>query len=210
MNLDIVKLFSLTKKQIDLLIHFEKLIFDWNKKINLISRKDIDNFQMNHIVHSLSMSLYFQFNNGTKILDLGTGGGLPGIPLAIIFPHVNFHLIDKVGKKIAAVSDIVNSLKLRNVKTEWINVTNLNSSYDFVISRSVASYQKIFKQCENIFLKDDKNEFENGFIFYKGGTIEEEFKMVKKYYTHELFKEINLDFFNEKKIVHVPNPYTHI
>ena len=116
MNLDIVKLFSLTKKQNDLLIHFEKLIFDWNKKINLISRKDIDNFQMNHIVHSLSMSLYFQFNNGTKILDLGTGGGLPGIPLAIIFPHVNFHLIDKVGKKIAAVSDIVNSLKLRNVK----------------------------------------------------------------------------------------------
>ena len=187
MSLDLVQKFGLTKQQYNLLIHFEELIFDWNKKINLISRKDINNFKTNHIAHSLSTSFYFKFKSDTKVLDLGTGGGLPGIPMAIIFPQVDFHLIDKVRKKITVVADIAKKLKLKNVKTDWINVNDLNSRYDFVISRSVASYHKIFNQCKNIFLSENKNEFENGFI---------------------LFKEMNVDFFKEKKIIHIPNPYT--
>ena len=208
MSLDLVQKFGLTKQQYNLLIHFEELIFDWNKKINLISRKDINNFKTNHIAHSLSTSFYFKFKSDTKVLDLGTGGGLPGIPMAIIFPHVDFHLIDKVRKKITVVADIAKKLKLKNVKTDWINVNDLNRRYDFVISRSVASYHKIFNQCENIFLSENKNEFENGFILFKGGNISDEFKGVPKYHTYELFKEINVDFFKEKKIVHIPNPYT--
>ena len=208
MNLDLVQKFDLTEQQHNLLNHFEELIFDWNKKINLISRKDINNFQTNHIAHSLSSSLYFKFKSNTKVLDLGTGGGLPGIPMAIIFPHVDFHLIDKVRKKITVVADIAKKLKLKNVKTDWINVNDLNRRYDFVISRSVASYDKIFKKCENIFLSKNKNEFENGFILYKGGNITDEFRGVKQYHIYELFKEMNVDFFKEKKIVHVPNPYT--
>ena len=171
MSIDLVQTYGLTKQQYNLLIRFQKLILDWNKKINLVSRKDIENFQTNHIAHSLSISLYFKFKVDTKVLDLGTGGGLPGIPMAIIFPHVDFHLIDKVRKKITVVADIVEKLKLKNVKTDWINVNDLNSRYDFVISRSVASYQKIFKQCESIFLNKNKNEFENGFILFKGGDI---------------------------------------
>ena len=164
MSVDLVKLFELTKKQYNLLIRFEQLICEWNKKINLVSRKDINNFKINHIAHSLSISFYFKFKNGTEILDLGTGGGLPGIPLAIIFPNVNFHLIDKVGKKIDVVTNIVRNLKLRNVKTSWINVKKINNRYDFVISRSVSSYDTILKNCESIFLSDNQNEFENGFI----------------------------------------------
>ncbi len=208
MSLDLVQKFGLTKQQYNLLIHFEELIFDWNKKINLISRKDINNFKINHIAHSLSTSFYFKFKSDTKVLDLGTGGGLPGIPMAIIFPNVDFHLIDKVRKKITVVADIAKKLKLKNVKTDWINVNDLNRRYDFVISRSVASYHKIFNQCKNIFLSENKNEFENGFILYKGGNISDEFKGVAKYHTYELFKEINVEFFKEKKIVHIPNPYT--
>ena len=210
MSIDLVQTYGLTKQQYNLLIRFQKLILDWNKKINLVSRKDIENFQTNHIAHSLSISLYFKFKVDTKVLDLGTGGGLPGIPMAIIFPHVDFHLIDKVRKKITVVADIVEKLKLKNVKTDWINVNDLNSRYDFVISRSVASYQKIFKQCESIFLNKNKNEFENGFILFKGGDISDEFSGVTKYHIKELFKKINVDFFKEKKIVHIPNPYTDI
>ena len=157
MSFDLVKLFDLTKKQYNLLIRFEQLICEWNKKINLVSRKDINNFKINHIAHSLSISFYFKFKNGTEILDLGTGGGLPGIPLAIIFPNVNFHLIDKVGKKIDVVTNIVRNLKLKNVKTSWTNVKKINNRYDFVISRSVSSYDKILKNCESIFLSDNQN-----------------------------------------------------
>ena len=134
---------------------------------------------------------------------------MPGIPLAIIFPNVNFHLIDKVGKKIDIVTNIVRNLKLRNVKTSWINVKKINNRYDFVISRSVSSYDTILKNCESIFLSDNQNEFENGFILFKGGDLRNEFKNVSNFYTHEIFKKINFDFFNEKKLVHIPNPYNH-
>ena len=134
---------------------------------------------------------------------------MPGIPLAIIFPNVNFHLIDKVGKKIDVVTNIVRNLKLKNVKTSWTNVKKINNRYDFVISRSVSSYETILKNCESIFLSDNQNEFENGFILFKGGDLRNEFKNANNFYIHEIFKKINLDFFNEKKLVHIPNPYNH-
>ena len=171
MSLDLVQKFGLTKQQYNLLIHFEELIFDWNKKINLISRKDINNFKTNHIAHSLSTSFYFKFKSDTKVLDLGTGGGLPGIPMAIIFPHVDFHLIDKVRKKITVVADIAKKLKLKNVKTDWINVNDLNRRYDFVISRSVASYHKFSINAKIFFLVKIKMNLKMALFYTKAGIL---------------------------------------
>ena len=186
---------------------FEKLIKDWNKKINLVSRKDVENFQLNHILHSLSISKLISFSPKTNILDLGTGGGLPGIPLAIIFPHAEFHLIDRKEKKIKVVNKIVNELKLTNVKADSSDVKYMNTKYDFILNRAVSSTENIIRICNNKINSNSVNKIQNGIICLKGGDLKIELNMVKD------FKILNLNeiffepFFETKKIIYIPNPY---
>lgn len=197
---------TLKKKQLE---KFKNLITIWNQKINLVSRRDIENFEVNHILHSISVSKYFNFKDNSDIMDLGTGGGLPGIPLSIIFPNVNFHLIDSIKKKIDVVNSIVEDLNLKNVKTSWSNAKDINSKYDFIISRAVASYPKIKKNCFNKIKLESKHKLKNGFILLKGGDIKKEFSETKNYMSYNIFEKINLDYFQTKKIIYVPNPYNH-
>ena len=186
---------------------FEKLIKDWNKKINLVSRKDVENFQLNHILHSLSISKLISFTPKTNILDLGTGGGLPGIPLAIIFPQAEFHLIDRKEKKIKVVNKIVNELKLTNVKADSSDVKYMNTKYDFILNRAVSSTENIIRICNNKINSNSVNKIQNGIICLKGGDLKIELNMVKD------FKILNLNeiffepFFETKKILYIPNPY---
>ena len=186
---------------------FEKLIKDWNKKINLVSRKDVENFQLNHILHSLSISKLISFSPKTNILDLGTGGGLPGIPLAIIFPQAEFHLIDRKEKKIKVVNNIVNELKLTNVKSDSSDVKYINTKYDFILNRAVSSTENIIRICNNKINSNSVNKIQNGIICLKGGDLKIELNMVKD------FKILNLNeiffepFFETKKILYIPNPY---
>ena len=186
---------------------FEKLIKDWNKKINLVSRKDVENFQLNHILHSLSISKLISFSPKTNILDLGTGGGLPGIPLAIIFPQAEFHLIDRKEKKIKVVNKIVNELKLTNVKADSSDVKYLKTKYDFILNRAVSSTENIIRICNNKINSNSVNKIQNGIICLKGGDLKIELNMVKD------FKILNLNeiffepFFETKKILYIPNPY---
>ena len=186
---------------------FEKLIKDWNKKINLVSRKDVENFQLNHILHSLSISKLISFSPKTNILDLGTGGGLPGIPLAIIFPQAEFHLIDRKEKKIKVVNKIINELKLTNVKANSSDVKYMNTKYDFILNRAVSSTENIIRICNNKINSNSFNKIQNGIICLKGGDLKIELNMVKD------FKILNLNeiffepFFETKKILYIPNPY---
>lgn len=186
---------------------FEKLIKDWNKKINLVSRKDVENFQLNHILHSLSISKLISFSPKTNILDLGTGGGLPGIPLAIIFPQAEFHLIDRKEKKIKVVNKIINELKLTNVKADSSDVKYMNTKYDFILNRAVSSTENIIRICNNKINSNSVNKIQNGIICLKGGDLKIELNMVKD------FKILNLNeiffepFFETKKILYIPNPY---
>ena len=186
---------------------FEKLIKDWNKKINLVSRKDVENFQLNHILHSLSISKLISFSPKTNILDLGTGGGLPGIPLAIIFPQAEFHLIDRKEKKIKVVNKIVKELKLTNVKADSSDLKYMNTKYDFILNRAVSSTENIIRICKNKINSNSVNKIQNGIICLKGGDLKIELNMVKD------FKILNLNeiffepFFETKKIIYIPNPY---
>ena len=186
---------------------FEKLIKDWNKKINLVSRKDVENFQLNHILHSLSISKLISFSPKTNILDLGTGGGLPGIPLAIIFPQAEFHLIDRKEKKIQVVNKIVNELKLTNVKADSSDVKYMNTKYDFILNRAVSSTENIIRICNNKINSNSVNKIQNGIICLKGGDLKIELNMVKDFKILNLNEIFSEPFFETKKILYIPNPY---
>ena len=186
---------------------FEKLIKDWNKKINLVSRKDVENFQLNHILHSLSISKLISFSPKTNILDLGTGGGLPGIPLAIIFPQAEFHLIDRKEKKIKVVNKIVNELKLTNVKADSSDVKYLKTKYDFILNRAVSSTENIIRICNNKINSNSVNKIQNGIICLKGGDLKIELNKVKDFKILNLNEIFSEPFFETKKILYIPNPY---
>ena len=186
---------------------FEKLIKDWNKKINLVSRKDVENFQLNHILHSLSISKLISFSPKTNILDLGTGGGLPGIPLAIIFPQAEFHLIDRKEKKIKVVNKIVKELKLTNVKADSSDLKYMNTKYDFILNRAVSSTENIIRICNNKINSNSVNKIQNGIICLKGGDLKIELNMVKDFKILNLNEIFSEPFFETKKILYIPNPY---
>lgn len=187
----------------------ENLYIQWNSKINLISRKDIDELYVRHILHSLGIARVTGFPPGADILDVGTGGGFPGIPLAILFPETNFHLIDSIGKKITVVKDIVQSLGLENVKAEQIRAEQVKDKYDFIVSRAVTRLKPFYQWVKGKTKKPDmaaqSQEIKNGILYLKGGDLEEELKESQmKYRLFPLSDYFEEDFFETKKVVYLP------
>ncbi len=197
---------NLSEKQFSKLKKLGPLYEDWNQKINVISRKDIENLYQNHVLHSLALAKLVEFKPGTKILDVGTGGGFPGIPLAILFPEVQFHLVDSIAKKIKVVNAVSEELELENVRAEQARAEELKEQYDFVVSRAVTRINKFHSWVANKISKKNKNEIQNGILYLKGGDLTEEMNELNKphkiYQISEYFSE---EFFETKMIIHLPS-----
>lgn len=195
---------DLTDLQLERFHKLGSLYRNWNEKINVISRKDIQHLYERHILHSLAIGKFINFTSGTSILDVGTGGGLPGIPLAILFPQVHFHLIDSIGKKIKVVNNICDELKLENVTTDNVRVQNIVKKYDFIVSRSVTNLPDFISMTNKIIKHNCNNEIKNGLLYLKGGDFQDELSSVKT-----KIKLINLsnffeeEFYSTKKLVHI-------
>lgn len=178
---------------------------EWNAKINVISRKDIDNLYINHVLHSLGIAKVTPFNPGAQILDVGTGGGFPGIPLAILFPQTSFHLIDSIGKKITVVKNVAEGVGLKNVRAEQIRAEQVRGEYDFIVSRAVTRLKEFYGWVQRKVKKDSNHSLYNGILYLKGGDLEEELAELKK--PHQVF-ELNAvfreEFFETKKVVYIP------
>jgi len=202
----IEKYFSnLSGSQIDQFNSLQHLYSDWNTKINVISRKDIDHLYERHVLHSLAIAKIISFKNDTSILDVGTGGGFPGIPLAIIFPECKFHLVDSIGKKITVVNEVSKALQLKNITTKHARVEQLTNKYDFVASRAVTSFPEFYQWVRQKINTTSVNELKNGIIYLKGGDLNEELKdfftKVRIIRIADFFEE---EFFETKKIVYLP------
>ncbi len=181
------------------------LYTEWNEKINVISRKDIENLYVNHVLHSLGIAKVVSFKSGTDILDVGTGGGFPGIPLAILFPEVNFHLVDSIGKKITVVRGVADAIGLKNVKAEQIRAEQLKTEYDFVVSRAVTRLKEFYGWVHKRIRKKSRHELKNGILYLKGGDLEEELAEIKRpYHLYNLSDYFTEEFFLTKRVVHVP------
>ena len=190
----------LSKSQIDKFVLFEKLFKKWNNRVNLISRRDVDFLFERHICYSLAITLYFKFKPKTKILDVGTGGGFPGIPLAIFFPNVDFTLIDRTEKKIKIIDLIKEDLKIKNVKTIVGDVKNLKSKFDFVIGRAVTKMEKFVPLVKKNILMQ-KNE--SGIIYLKGGELAYEMERFPNIKIYKLKNNFKSDFFDTKKVIYI-------
>ena len=189
---------NLSEKQKKQFSALGKLYADWNSKINVISRKDIDNFYERHVLHSLGIAKVISFKPKSKILDVGTGGGFPGIPLAILFPECEFHLSDSIGKKIKVVNAVTESLELKNIKGIWGRAEEIKEKYHFVVSRAVAELSEFQKWTKNKFLSENFNDLKNGILYLRGeGDSGNE--------TYELKNYFSEDFFETKKVVYIPH-----
>ncbi len=177
---------------------------DWNSKINVISRKDIESLYLRHVLHSLSIAKLIQFKSGSKILDIGTGGGFPGIPLAILFPQVKFHLVDSINKKLKVVNGVAESLGLENVKTTHSRAESIIGHYDFIISRAVTTMPDFVTWIKSRVAKKSSHPLKNGILYLKGGDLTEELKLYKTATLYDLSTYFEEDFFETKKIVHLP------
>tara|TARA_Y200000002_G_C22673715_1_gene661185 strand:+ start:61 stop:678 length:618 start_codon:yes stop_codon:yes gene_type:complete len=176
----------------------------WNSKINVISRKDIENIYVRHILHSLVIAKFIKFRKGTTILDLGTGGGFPGIPLSIIFPDSNFILVDSIKKKLIVVEEVIKELELKNVKYKWSRAENLNYNYDFLVTRAVAKMPLLVKWSKGKFNKTSSNQIPNGIIALKGGDIKDELVDIKEKKIVDIKNIFDVNYFYDKKIIYVP------
>ncbi|MEO5675187.1 MAG: 16S rRNA (guanine(527)-N(7))-methyltransferase RsmG [Chitinophagales bacterium] len=182
-----------------------ELYVEWNEKINLISRKDISNLYERHVLHSLSIAKFILFKEGTRVLDVGTGGGFPGIPLAILFPKVKFHLVDSVGKKINAAEKISFAINLVNVSVEKSRAEDVTSKYDFIVSRAVAPLKTIFAWTDNLIDDQSKNDLLNGWILFKGGEFGKEIQELHKHVLQiPISRYFDTEFFNEKYLIYFP------
>jgi 16S rRNA (guanine527-N7)-methyltransferase len=196
---------NLTSFQIERFEQLKPLYTEWNAQINVISRKDFSEFYERHVLHSLAIAKFMRFKPGTRVLDVGTGGGFPGIPLSIMFPKVQFHLVDSIGKKIKVVNGVADSLGLINVKAEQIRAEQLKLKYDFVVSRAVTRLPEFVKWIQKNISKKQKNAIPNGIIYLKGGDLTEEIKPFKKnIFVQDLSEYFDEEFFDTKKIVHLP------
>jgi 16S rRNA (guanine527-N7)-methyltransferase len=195
---------SLNNLQKEQLSRLQELYVDWNSQINVISRKDTENFYERHVLHSLAIAKVINFAPNSKILDIGTGGGFPGIPLAILFPDSKFLLVDSIGKKIKVVNEISSSLDLQNVAGVHARAEEIDEQFDFIVSRAVTRMPKFLKWTKNKFLSENNNSLNNGILYLKGGDLTEEMKGVKKktvyYDLNKIFQE---EFFETKKVVYV-------
>ena len=180
------------------------LYTDWNSKINVISRKDITNLYEHHVLHSLGIAKVINFTPDTQIMDLGTGGGFPGIPLAILFPEVQFHLVDSIGKKVKVATEIANAIGLKNVTFRHCRAEEEKRKFDFVVSRAVMPLCELIKIIRNNIRQEQPNALPNGLICLKGGELEQETMPVKhKTMLYDLKNEFTEDFFKTKKVVYV-------
>jgi len=196
----------LTEQQREQFARLGPLYADWNAKINVISRKDLDQLYEHHVLHSLAIGKWIRFTAGSRVLDVGTGGGFPGIPLAILFPEVEFHLVDSIRKKITVVQDIAEQTGLKNVKAYQARVETLTEKYDFILARAVAETKQLFLWTRKLISTKEKNAVPNGWIFLKGGSVREELKTEFRNMYHELtpIQDIfPLEYFNDKYIVYI-------
>jgi 16S rRNA (guanine527-N7)-methyltransferase len=204
----ILKYFTnLTDDQISKFQQLEALYQDWNLKINVVSRKDIDELYLRHVLHSLGIAKIVEFKDGSKILDVGTGGGFPGIPLAILFPNCSFHLVDSIAKKLKVVDEVVEGLGLTNVKTTHSRVEEIDGTYDFIVSRAVAIMPTFVHWVKGKIAKQQNHELKNGILYLKGGDLTEELQDYKTVTIYNLSDFYTEDFYETKKIVHLPLKY---
>ena len=195
---------SLSSTQREQLGKLGTLYPEWNEKINVISRKDIDNLYPNHILHSLGIAKFYDFVPGSRVLDFGTGGGFPGIPLAILFPEVKFHLVDRIGKKLKVVEDIVEQLGLKNVTVQHGDIKEVKGKFDFVVSRAVMPLNEMVPLLRKLIAKEMKNATPNGIICLKGGDLTSELKGYKDVIVDNLSTCFREPFFETKKVIYLP------
>lgn len=202
---EILKYFpNLAENQIEQFRKLESLYLDWNAKINVISRKDIEQLYVKHVLHSLAIAKVQRFEPGTYILDVGTGGGFPGIPLAILFPETRFYLIDVIMKKITVVKAVAESIGLKNVKAEQLRAENVKGDFDFIVSRAVTNMPDFYLWVKDKIKKQNKHELKNGILYLKGGDLTEELKDFPKVTEYSIADFFDNEFFETKKVVHLP------
>ena len=198
---------NLTENQIKQFEQLEELYKDWNLKINVVSRKDIDELYLRHVLHSLGIAKVLEFKDGSKILDVGTGGGFPGIPLAIMFPECQFLLVDSIAKKLKVVNEAVEGLGLTNVKTTHSRVEEINGTFDFIVSRAVAIMPTFVHWVKGKISKKQNHDLKNGILYLKGGDLTEELQTYKTATIYNLCDYFVEAFYETKKVVHLPLKY---
>ncbi|WP_420575829.1 16S rRNA (guanine(527)-N(7))-methyltransferase RsmG [Ekhidna sp.] len=196
---------NLTDRQKSQIEQLFPLYEEWNAKINVISRKDIDQLYERHVLHSLAIAKFISFSPGTRVLDVGTGGGFPGIPLAILFPECHFHLVDSIRKKITVVNEVANAIGLENLTAEHQRMEKVKGTYDFIVSRAVAQTKQLFIWAHQKVSKNQRNDLDNGMILLKGGDLTLEMKEFGRGYVEkDLSDYFSEEFFETKKIIYVP------
>jgi len=196
---------DITEKQIKQFALLKNIYLEWNNKINVISRKDIEQLYERHVLHSLSIAKIINFRENTEILDVGTGGGFPGIPLAILFPDCKFHLVDSIAKKIKVVNGVASALQITNIRAEQERAEKIKHEYDFIVSRAVTAFPMFYNWVRTKIKKDSMNDLKNGILYLKGGDLNEELKDFKREIrTFEISEFFTEPFFETKKIIYLP------
>ena len=198
---------GLSEKQLEQFSKLEEVYKEWNAQINVVSRKDIDELYLRHVLHSLGIAKIQSFNSGTSVLDVGTGGGFPGIPLAIMFPETKFLLVDSIGKKLKVVRAVSDELGLENVTILHDRVENVKEKFDFIVSRAVTNMPDFVSWVKKRIKKDSIHERKNGILYLKGGDLSEELKDYKNVELFDLPDSVEEEFFETKKVVYLPMKY---